>query len=194
MVNIEQLKKLREETLVSISECKKALQEADGDIEKAKEILRSFGTKVADKKSSRETNSGIIASYIHSNKRIGVLLDIRSESDFVSNSPNFQELAHNICLQIAASNPIFLSKEDIPEERINKEREIYKEEFKDSGKPENIMENIIEGKISKFMEENSLLEQTWIKNPEKKVKDLINEQIGKFGENISVSSFTRYEI
>ena len=194
MVDIEKLKQLREETSVSISECRKALQEANGDIEKAKEVLRSFGEKIADKKSSRDTNTGIIESYIHPNKKIGVLLDIRSESDFVSKSEGFKELAHDICLQIAALNPLFVSMENIPEEILDKEKIIAEAQFKDSKKPENILKEIIEGKLEKFKKENSLLEQLWIKNSEKTIKDLISQQIAKFGENIIIKSFTRYEI
>ena len=194
MVDIEKLKQLREETSVSISECRKALQEANGDIEKAKEVLRSFGEKIADKKSSRDTNTGIIESYIHPNKKIGVLLDIRSESDFVSKSEGFKELAHDICLQIAALNPLFVSMENIPEEILDKEKIIAEAQFKDSKKPENILKEIIEGKLEKFKKENSLLEQLWIKNSEKTIKDLISQQIAKFGENIIIKSFIRYEI
>lgn len=194
MIPIEKIKKLREETLVSISQCKKALEETEGDIEKAKELLRKWGTKVADKKSGREVNSGIVESYIHPNKRIGVLIDIRCESDFVAKSEQFQKLAHEICLQIAASKPLFLKEEDISEEFLHGEKKIYLEQFKESGKPENIINDIIEGKLKKYKEEISLLNQAWIKNPDTTIKDLINEQIGKIGENVVLKSFTRYEI
>lgn len=194
MIPIEQIKKLREETMVSISQCKKALEESGGDTQKAREILKIWGAKIADKKSGREAKLGIIESYIHPNKRIGVLIDIRSESDFVAKSEQFQKLAHEICLQIAASKPLFLKEQDIPEEFLSGERKIYSEQFKDSGKPEKIIQEIIEGKLKKYKEEISLLEQPWIKDSDKKIKELISEQVAKLGENILIKSFVRYEI
>jgi len=194
MISIEIIKQLREETGVSISECKKALEKTNGDLEKAKEILRKWGEEVAEKKSSRQTGQGIIESYIHPNKKVGVLLDIRCESDFVAKSKDFQDLSHEICLQIAAMNPLFIKEEDISEDLINKEKEIYKEQLKDSNKPEKIIEEIIEGKLKKYKERVSLLSQLWIKDEEKTINDLMNEYISKLGENILIKRFTRYEI
>jgi len=194
MISIDEIKQLRQETDVSVSECKKALEEAKGDFEKAKEILRKWGRDLAGKKSSREAREGIIESYIHSNKKIGVLLDLRCETDFVARSKDFQKLAHEICLQIAAMNPLFLREEDISEKFLDGEKKIYKEQLKGSGKPEKIINQIIEGKLNKYKEQVSLMSQSWIKDEEKTINDLINEYVAKVGENITVKGFERYEI
>jgi len=194
MITIDQIKKLRQETGVSITECKKALEESNGDFEKAKEVLRKWGRELAGKKSERETGEGIIESYIHPNKKVGVLIDLRCESDFVARSSEFQKLAHELCLQIAAMKPLFLKEEDIPEKFIEGEKNIYKEQLKDSGKPEHIVNQIIEGKLKKYKEQVSLLSQVWIKNDQKTIKDLIEEYVAKLGENIIIKDFTRYEI
>ena len=194
MVSIDQIKQLREETDVSVSECKKALEQANGDINTAKEILRKWGKDLAGKKSERQVKQGIIESYIHSNKKIGVILKILCETDFVAKSEQFQMLAHEICLQIAASKPLFLKEEDIPEEFLHGETKIYQEQFKDSGKPKKIIDEIIEGKLTKYKKEISLLSQSCIKDEAKTVKDLIDEYIARIGENIVVSEFKRYEI
>ncbi len=194
MITIDQIKKLRAETGISVSECKKALEKANGDIEKAKEILRKLGANVAEKKSAREVHQGIIESYIHPNKRVGVLLEIRCETDFVARSSDFKNLAHELCLQIAAMKPLFIKESDIPQDVIDKEKEIYLEQLKDSGKPKEIIEKIIQGKLEKYKEEKVLFLQPWIKDESKKVKDLVNEYIAKLGENITISKFARYEI
>jgi len=194
MATIDQIKQLRQETGVSVIECKKALEEANGDFDLAKEILRKWGKELAGKKSEREAGEGIIESYIHPNKKIGVLIDIRCESDFVAKSEDFKKLAHELCLQIAASNPLFLKEDDIPEEFLDGERKIYREQFKDSGKPENIINQIIEGKLKKYKEEISLLSQPWIKDQDKKIEDVINEYIAKLGENIVIKRFAKYSI
>jgi elongation factor Ts len=194
MIDINLIKKLREETGISFAECKKALEETQGDLERAKEILRKWGQEVAGKKAERETGEGIVDSYLHPNKRIGVLLDIRCESDFVARSSDFHKLAHEICLQIAAMNPLFVREDDIPKEIIAKEKEIYKEQLKDSGKPNKIIDEIIEGKLKKYREGVSLLSQPWIKDEKIAVKNLIDEYIAKIGENIVIKKFTRYGI
>lgn len=194
MININQIKQLRQETGVSIIECKKALQETNDDFEKAKGLLRQWGRELAGKKSEREAGEGIIESYIHPNKKIGVLVDLRCESDFVAKSADFQKLAHELCLQIAAMSPLFLREEDIPEEFINGEKKIYKKQFKNSGKPEKIINQIIEGKLKKYKEQISLLSQPWIKDEEKTIKDLIDSYIAKLGENIIVKRFIKYDI
>lgn len=192
MVTINQLKQLREETSVSIFECKKALEEAKGDIQLAKEILRRWGKELAEKKQERPTGQGIIDVYLHPNKKIGVLLEIFCETDFVAKSKDFQSLAHEICLQIAAMRPLFLSQEEIPAEFLDGEKKIYQEQFKNSGKPQK--DEIIEGKLKKYKEEISLLSQPWIRDETKTIKDLIDEYIAKIGENIVVKRFVRYEI
>ncbi len=194
MTNIDQIKRLREETGVSVVECKKALSKANGDLEKAKELLRTWGKDFAAKKVEREAKQGIITSYVHPNLKIGVLLDIRCESDFVAKSDNFKKLSHEVCMQIAAMKPLYLKEEDIPEEILSGEKKIYQEQFKDSGKPQKIINNIIEGKLKKYREEISLLSQPWIKDDTKTIKDLIAEYIAKTGENIEIKKFTRYEI
>jgi len=193
-ISLEKIKQLREETQVSLGECKKALEESGGDIEKAKEILRMKGKEIAGKKAQRETGEGIIETYLHPNKKIGVMVELRCETDFVARSEQFKKLAHEICLQIAAMNPLFLKEEDIPEEFLDGERKIYKEQLKDSSKPQKIIDEIIEGKLKKYKQSISLLSQPWIKDETKTIKDLIEETIAKVGENILVKRFVRYQI
>ena len=194
MVKIDQIKQLREETDVSIIECKKALEKTGGDMEKAKEILRKWGQELAGKKSVREVKQGIIEAYIHPNKKIGVLIDVRCESDFVARSQDFKTLVHDLTLHIAGMKPFYIKAEDISEEILRGEKEIYKEQFSKSDKPKKIMEQIIEGKLKKYKEGISLLTQPFVKNPDKKVQDVIEEYIAKLGENIVVKKFARYDI
>jgi len=194
MITINQIKQLREETNVSIIECKKALEKANGNIEEAKKILREWGQDFIAKKSKREAKEGIVETYIHPNKKIGVLVELRCESDFVAKSDDFKKLAHEICLQIAAMNPLFLKEEDIAKEFLDGERKIYQSQFKDSGKPEKIINEIIEGKLKKYKEEISLLSQSWIKDQTKTIKDVIDDYIRRFGENIILEKFERYQI
>ena len=194
MSNIELVKLLREETGVSPTEIKKALQEAGGDITKAKEVLRTWGKTLADKKTEREARQGIIDYYVHPDLKTGVLLDIRCESDFVAKSPDFKNLAHELCLQIAAMKPLFVSEDKIPEEFMDGEKKIYAEQVKNSGKPENIVQQIIDGKLKKYKESVSLLSQSWIKDDAKTIKSLIEETVSKVGENVEVKRFVRYEI
>ena len=194
IVGIEEIKRLREETGVSPNEIKKALVESQGDFQKAKELLRVWGKNLAGKKTDRQANQGIIDVYIHPNSKTGVLLDIRCESDFVAKSPDFKNLAHEICLQIAAMKPLFVSEDDIPDEIVEGEAKIYKEQLKDSGKPENIVKQILEGKIKKYKESVSLLNQSWVKDDSKTITSLIEETVAKVGEKIEVKRFVRYEI
>jgi elongation factor Ts len=193
-MDINIVKQLRDETGASVMECNSALDETKGDIEKAKEILKRKGQATALKKSSRATKSGLIESYIHANGKVGVLLDLRCETDFVAKNELFKELSHEICLQIAAMSPEFVSEEDISEEFKNKERELSKEEMKDSGKPEKIVEQIIEGKLNKRFAELCLLNQAYIKDPNQTIGDFIKGYISKTGENIKVLRFSRFEI
>jgi len=194
MVNIDQIKQLREETGSSPVDIKKALEETNGDVERAKEILRVKGKAVLNKKASRETKAGLIEIYSHQNTKLGVMLDIRCETDFVAKNPQFKELAHEICLQIAAMKPIFVSETDIPEEFLDGETKIYKEQATNSGKPEKIVILMIEGKLKKYKEEISLLSQPWIKDDTKTIKNIIEDTVGKVGENIEIKRFARYEI
>jgi len=194
MVNIDQLKQLRQETGISLAECRKALEEAKGDLGKAKVILKKWGQKIAGEKAEREAKEGIIETYLHPNKKVGVILDIRSESDFVAKSSEFQKLAHEICLQIAAMKPLFVNTEDILEEFLVEERKKYLHQIKDSGKPKKVVEEIISGKLEKYKREMVLFSQPWIRDETKVIKDLVDEYIAKVGENIVVKNFTRYEI
>lgn len=194
MVTIDQIKQLRDETGVSPVEIKKALAEASGDMEKAKELLRVWGKNLSGKKTSKEAKQGVIDTYIHPNLKTGVLLDIRCETDFVAKSPEFKKLAHEICLQIAALKPLFVLEQDILEEFLDSELKIYREQAKDSGKPENIVKQILDGKIKKYKESISLMSQSWIKDDSKTIRSLIEDTVAKVGEKIEVKRFVRYEI
>jgi len=194
MIKSKQVKELRDKTNASMMECKKALEEAKGNEALALNILRQAGKNIALKKSARETKQGLIESYIHSNDKVGVLLEINCETDFVARNQEFRELAHDIALHIAGMDPQYIYPQDVPEEMIRAEEEIYKKQFADSGKPQKIVDQIIEGKIKKYSEEISLLTQPFVKNPDITIGDLIQEKIAKLGENIKVSRFIRYEL
>lgn len=183
---------LREKTNAGMMECKAALKEADGDLDKAETILRKKGTIKAEKKADRQTKEGIIASYIHMAGRIGVLIEVNCETDFVARNENFQALVKDISLHIAASNPRFLQREDIPADLIAKEREIGAELVK--GKPANIVDKIVDGKMEKFYADNCLLEQPFIKNPDISIRDLVKGKITELGENLIVRRFVRYAV
>jgi len=190
----DMIKELREKTQAGMLDCKKALVETNGDMDKAVEMLRKKGLASADKKMGREVTQGIVASYVHSNNKIGVLLELLTVTDFVARNEGFGELAKDICMQIAAANPLYVKIEDVPKDVIEKEREIYREQMKDSGKPANVIEKIIDGKLNKFYTDVCLLEQEFIKDSAVKIKDLIKQRIATFGENIEVGKFTRYQI
>ena len=194
MINIEQIKQLREETGSAPTQIKKALEESRGDMEKARELLRVWGKNVSVKKVDREVKSGLIETYLHPNAKTGVLLDIRCETDFVAKGPDFKNLAHEICLQIAAMKPLYVKEEDIPEEFLDGETKIYKEQAAGSGKPEKIITQIVEGKLKKYKDEISLLSQAWIKDDSKTIKNLIEDTVAKVGEKIEIKKFARYEI
>ena len=194
MKSIEKLRQLREETGISFSECRKALEESGGDIGKAKKVLRKKGMDFAKKRLGRETGKGIIDSYIHANRKVGVLLDVRCETDFVARSLDFQNMAHDICLHIAASAPRFIAPKDIPEDYLAGERKIYREQFSGSGKPEELISKIVEGKIDKLRKEICLLTQPFVKDQDISVKEFIDANIAKIGENIKVERFLRYQI
>ena len=193
-VDIELIKELRKRTAAGFSDCKKALEEADGDIEKAIDILRKKGLAIAAKRASKTASEGVVAAYIHSNKKIGVLVEINCETDFVARTDEFQQFAHDIAMQIAATNPICIRREEMPQEIIEKEKKLYEEELKEAGKPEHIIPKIVEGKLEKFYKENVLLEQEFIKNPDITIQDLLNELIAKTGEKIVIKRFCRFQI
>jgi len=194
MITAKQVQQLRQMTNCGMMECKKALEEAAGNIDKAAEILRTTGAAKAVKKSDRSTGQGIIESYIHAGGKVGVLLKLNSETDFVAKNELFKHLAHDLAMHIAAMSPMYVNAEDIPEEVKENERRIYKVQFSGSGKPEEIITKIIEGKMQNYAAEVALLEQGYVKDPDKKVKDIIDEHIAKLGENIRVGGFVRYEI
>ncbi len=193
-ISAKMVKELRDQTGVGMMDCKKALTEANGDIEKAKEILRKKGLSKADKKSGRATDNGAIVDYIHFNNRVGVMLEINCETDFVARTDEFKELGRNICKHIAMENPKFVTREEVKPEVIEKEKEIYRAQLADSGKPEKVIEKIIEGKLEKFYAENCLMEQKYFLDDSKTIEEMIKEAIAKMGENISIRRFVRFEL
>ena len=192
-ITAEQVKELREKTGVGFMECKSALQESKGDMEEAITILRKRGLASLAKKSGRETKDGLIGAYIH-NGKIGVMLEVNCETDFVARNPDFQTLVHDLAMHIAASDPRFLRKEDVTEDALAKEREIYREQAKATGKPENVLDKIVEGRMSKYYSEVCLLEQPFVKDQNITVRDHIAAHIQKIGENIQVRRFVRYKL
>jgi elongation factor Ts len=191
---LELIKKIREKTGAGIVMVKQALEEAKGNEEKAIEILRKKGQAKAVKKSDREAKEGVVISYIHSNNKVGAIVKLYCETDFVARNSEFQELAKDIAMHIVAMNPKFLRPEDVAQELVEKEKEIWTEQLRQEKKPEAMMEKIMAGKEKKFREENSLLSQSFVKEQEITVGDLIAEKIGKIGENIQVGEFVRYEL
>lgn len=191
-ITAELVRQLREKTNVGMMECKAALAEASGDLEKAETILRKKGIAKADKKADRQTKEGIVASYIHLAGRVGVLIEVNCETDFVAKNENFREFVKDITLHIAAANPRFLQREDVDPAFIAKEREIAAEQVK--GKPANIVDKIVDGKIEKVYAENCLLEQAFIKNPDMTIRDLLKSKIAEIGENLVVRRFVRYAV
>lgn len=193
-INAKEVADLRAKTGTGMMDCKKALVEAGGDQKKAIEILKRSGALKAAKKAERETKAGMIESYIHANHKIGVIVEVLAESDFVAKNDEFKELAHDIALHIAAMNPKYISKEDIPAPEVDNEKKALISEIKASGKPAEIIEKIVEGKMEKYFAEVCLLYQPFVKDQTKAIKDLINEKIAKIGEKIVVSRFSRFEI
>ncbi len=192
-ISADKVKELREKTGVGFMECKAALQEANGDMENATTILRKKGLASAAKKAGRETKEGLIGSYIH-NGKIGVLVEVNCESDFVARNADFQALVKDVAMHIAASDPRFVRKEDVTSDILMKEREIYKEQARATGKPENVLDKIVEGRMSKFYSECCLLEQPFVKDPSVTVKDHVAAHIQKIGENIQIRRFVRYKL
>lgn len=188
------IKELRQRTGVGVMDCKKALVECGGNVDEAIDFLRKRGLAKAAKRAGRETMEGLITSYIHPGGKIGVLADINCETDFVAKTEDFQNLAKDIAMHIAAMNPIAIDRDGIPPDAIEKEKEILRAEAETSGKPEKMIDKIVEGRLEKFFTDNCLLEQAYIKNPDITVKDLITDTIAKVGENITVRRFTRYQL
>ncbi len=195
-VNItsQMIKDLRDKTNAGMMDCKQALVEANGDREKAVDLLRKKGLAVALKRAGRATTEGVIQSYIHAGNKLGALVEVNCETDFVAKTDAFRDFARDISMQIAAANPIVVRREDVTEELLSREKEIYRGQALDSGKPEQIVDKIIAGKVEKFYAEACLLEQSYVKNPDMKVQDLLNEVIAKTGENIAIKRFVRFQI
>jgi len=193
-VNAQEVKQLRDRSGCGMMECKEALVEADGNQDKAFEILRKKGAAKAQKKASRDATEGSIVSYIHPGSKLGVLLELNCETDFVANTDDFKNLANDICMHIAATAPMSISVEDVSMDVVEKEKEIYAEQAKKSGKPENIIEKMVEGRLKKFYQENVLLEQNFVKDPSKTITDLITEKVSVLGENIVINTFSRFQV
>lgn len=194
MVTAEMVKELRERTGAGIVDCKKALTEKNGDVEKAIEFLREKGLAAAAKKSGRIAAEGVCESYIHGGGRIGVLIELNCETDFVAKTDTFKALAKDICMQIAASKPEFVRREEVPQDVVDKEKEIFTQQALNEGKPAAVVEKMINGRIEKYYKEICLLEQPFIKDPDKTVNQLIVDKIATIGENINVRRFVRYEL
>lgn len=193
-VNAADVKILRERTGAGIMECKGALTDSEGDIDKAVEILRKKGVASAEKRAGRETNEGMVDAYIHPGSRLGVLVEVNCETDFVAKTDDFKHFVKDIAMQVAATSAKVVSREEFPQDKIEKEREIYTTQAKNEGKPENIIERYVNGKLEKYFQESVLLEQSFIKDPNKSIKDLLTEVIAKTGENIQVKRFVRFQL
>ena len=193
-IDAKLVKSLRDRTGAGMMDCKKALVSSNGDLDNAIDFLRKSGVAKAEKKGLRETKEGLVYSYIHSGGRLGVLVELNCETDFVANTDGFKELAHNLSMQVAATNPVSLDRKSIDERIILREKDIFLEQAKKQGKPENIINKMVEGRINKFYQESCLMEQTYIKDPDKKVSDLLTETVSMLGENITVKRFIRFSI
>ncbi len=193
-ISADLVKQLREKTGAGIMDCKAALTENNGDMEKAVEYLRKKGLATAAKRAGRAVSEGTIQSYIHMGGKLGVMVEVGCETDFVAKNEEFQEFARNIAMHIAASNPLGITAEDIPQEVLDKELEIYKAQAKETGKPDNILDKIAQGKLQKFIKESSLVDQPYVRNPDITIADLLNELIAKIGENISIKRFARFQV
>ena len=193
---IEKIKQLREETAAGMMDVKRALEESDGDVEGARKVLRERGQTIAAKKSSREATEGLIEAYIHFNGRVGVLVEVKCETDFVARTPEFKEFAHNVALHVASANPqpVAVGPEDIPADVVAEERQIAETQAANMGKPENVQAKIVEGRMKKFVSEQALLTQPYVKATDKTVGDLLQDTIQRVGENVVIRRFVRYEL
>ncbi len=188
------VKQLREKTGAGIMDCKEALSECNGDISKAVDFLRKKGLATAAKRAGRATTEGIIESYIHMDSKLGVLVEINCETDFVAKNDDFKEFAKNIAMHITATNPVSIRPEDVPKETIDKEKEIYRAQVLEMGKPEQIADKIVDGKMKKYFKENCLMNQAYVRDPDITIEDLLNEMVAKIGENITIKRFARFKI
>ena len=193
-ITSQMVKELREKTNAGMMDCKKALGETDGDMEKAVDLLRQKGLAVAAKRADRATSEGVVECYIHAGGKLGVMVEVGCETDFVAKTDDFKAFARDIAMHVAAVNPVAVSREEIPSDLVEREKAIYVKQAQESGKPENIIEKIVSGKIEKFISEICLLEQKFVKNPDLTVQDLLNELVAKMGENISIKRFVRFQV
>lgn len=194
MFTAQDVKELREKTGVGMMDCKKALQETNGDMEKAIEFLREKGIATAAKKSTRIASQGVVDSYIHMGGKIGVLVEVNCETDFVARSDNYLAFVHDVALQIAAAKPLYIDKSEVPTAELEKEKEILSAQARNEGKPEKIIEKMVEGRIQKYYKDVCLLEQAFVKDPDKTIQQYLNETIASIGEKITIRRFTRYEM
>jgi elongation factor Ts len=193
-INAKMVKELRSRTNAGILDCKEALQEAGGDLEKAVDFLRQKGLATALKRAGRETSEGVVSSYIHAGDKLGVLVEVNCETDFVAKTDEFKVFARDIAMHIAAMKPLGVEREDISDEILKREEAIYKQQAQETGKPENILDKIVKGKMEKFYKEVCLMEQVFVKNGDITIKDLLHEMVSKTGENISIRRFARYQL
>ncbi len=193
-VNAQQVKELREKTGAGMMDCKRALQETDGDMEEGIKLLRKKGMASADKKASRAANEGLVDSYIHMGGKIGVMVEVNCETDFVARNEEFRTFVHDVAMHIAASSPRWVSRDEVPEDVVASEMEIYTEQARATGKPDNVLAKIAEGKLNKWYETVILLEQHFVKDPDKTIDDLRRELVGKIGENVEVRRFVRFQL
>ena len=193
-ISAKMVKQLREKTGSGMMDCKKALAECDGDMEQAVDFLRKKGLATAQKRAGRAMTEGRVESYIHMGGKLGVMVEINCETDFVARNDDFREFAKNIAMHIAASNPLGIRSEDVPQDVVNKEKDIYRAQAAEMGKPDNVLEKIVEGKLNKFFKDNCLLNQDYVRDPDITVSDLLNELIAKIGENITIKRFVRFQI
>ena len=188
------VKELREKTGVGMMDCKKALAETDGDMEKAIEVLRKKGVAKAEKRAHREAKEGVVEAYIHPGSKLGVLVEVNCETDFVSNTDDFKDFARNVAMHVAATNPLAVKREEVDQNIIDKEIQIYTEQARQQGKPDHIIEKIAQGRVEKYYSEIVLMEQAYVKDPDKTIKDLLTETIAKVGENVTIKRFARFRI
>lgn len=193
-ITSQMVKELRDKTSAGMMDCKKALGETEGDMEKAVDLLRKKGLAVAAKRAGRATSEGVVETYIHAGGKLGVMIELNCETDFVAKTDQFKELARDLGMHIAASNPVSVDREGVPADILAREKDIYVQQALESGKPENIVEKIVSGKVEKYLAEICLLEQKYVKNPDLSIQDLLTDCIGKMGENISIRRFARFQI
>ncbi len=193
-IDASAVKELREISGAGMMDCKRALQEANNDIKKAMEVLRKAGVAKAQKKAGRSASDGIVMPYIHPGSKLGVMIEVNCETDFVAKTDDFQSMVRDIAMHIAASNPIAVNIEDVPNDILETEKEIYADQARKSGKPENIIDKMIEGRISKFYQENVLMEQSFVKDPNQTIADVLTDMVAKLGENIVIARFVRFQL